>query len=156
MKLWESEMFVMNLETGVMARQVSQHVFSGVNFEQAQLSLVRSGLKHLQLTGNWFWENQQPMLPAVSDQYDDLNKAYEDLIDPVELTNGMTMDEFIDWLNISDNVEDIQATMAAFVKAGLTDHVKVIVGHLKHKYGYKKNQEGLQQSDERQDEEEER
>lgn len=141
MRTWESEVFVLNLETGEMMRTISPHYFQGVNFEQAQQSLVKSGLKHVRLTGNWFIGEQQPQtlaLPEHSNELiDELDEAYLDLIDPRELVKDMSLDDFIDWLNISDELEDILATMQQFVRAGMKEHVQVIVGHLGHKYNYK-------------------
>lgn len=125
MKLWEAEFFAVNFQTGVTERIVSTHYFSGVNFEQAQLSLVRANMPWLRLTGNWFSD-----LQAINDY----NNFYEIVKDPKNIVEGMDYDDFMDWLELGDK-DDIEAAIVEFEKAGLTEHVKVMKAHLKINYG---------------------
>lgn len=151
MKIWETECFVLNFNTGELTRCITEHYFQGVNFEQAQLSLIRSKSPTLRLTGKWFIDKSQvekPLEIGSNKEAEDLNTAYESMIDPRELTKDMSLDDFIDWLDISDELKDVLAALKAFRKASMSEHVKVIIGHLKHKYNYdEENQEGLQLPD---------
>lgn len=145
MKVWQSEYFALNFQTGELERAISPHFFQGVNFEQAQLSLVRAKLPWLRLTGNWFI-NQEDQAKLVTSgentEVDELTDFYEGFIDPKELTKDMSVDDFLDWLNISDKLDDILATLKQFKAAGMGKHVRLIIVHLKHKYNYEANQDG--------------
>lgn len=139
MKVWQSEYFALNFRTGELERAISPHYFEGVNFEQGQLSLVKANMPWLRLTGNWFINKDNAPLALTegnSSEVDKLNDFYEGFIDPKELTKDMSVDDFLDWLDISDELEDILATLTKFREAGMEKHIRLIVGHLKHKYGH--------------------
>lgn len=146
MKVWESESFTLNFKTGELERAVSNNYFRGVNFEQAQLALVKANMPWLRLTGNWFTEGSKPkkINKKESTEVDDIIDFYEGFIHPKELTKGMSLDDFYDWLDLG-NKDDVEAALREFKKVNHDTHVPIIEGYLKNKYG-DKNQEGLQQS----------
>ncbi len=144
-KVWQTEYFALNFLTGEMERAISDYYFEGVNFEQAQLSLVRAKKPWLRLTGNWFINKADIKedfdLPEVISESRDAGDIRDDLYkaisDPENLVKDMSVDDFLDWLNISDKLDDILATQKAFLKSKVDDkYNRLIIGHLKHKYNY--------------------
>lgn len=139
-KVWQSEYFALNFATGEMERAISDMYFEGTNFEQAQLSLVRSNKPWLRLTGNWFIDTTSNLPEVVAESRDagDIRSdLYKEISDPENLVKDMSVDDFLDWLNISDKLDDILATQKAFLKSNVDDKFnRLIVGHLKHKYNY--------------------
>jgi hypothetical protein len=57
-KLWETEKFVLNLETGELNRALDRVYIRGINFEDASKNLIRAKFFWLRLTGNWFYKEQ--------------------------------------------------------------------------------------------------
>ncbi len=41
------------------------------------------------------------------------------------ITDGMSYDEFIDWLNLADNVSDLEAGMHFFLDSGQKDKAEI-------------------------------
>jgi len=61
----------------------------------------------------------------MQDPMDDLNKAYEEIIEPKNLIKNMNYDEFVDWAEIGTK-EDIECAIRVFQAWGLKDHVKIM------------------------------
>ena len=143
MKEWEAEFFTLSYLTGEMVKVISPHRFQGINFGQAQKSLVRSGMSHwLRLTGTWFKSGEIHKGDTEESVVLDEDGG---VFDPVALTEGLSLDEFLDWLDMTDDIVAIKDSLGYFEKAGKKEHVKVIIGHLKHKYNYgSEDKEGLQ------------
>lgn len=123
-KYWELYYRAINFETGVLETFTSEHYIEAINFEDAHLKLKESNLVYLQLTGR---------------HYDDATTVkneinfYEHLTKPSEIVNNMSLDEFLDWLSLGTE-KDCDAALKAFEEEGLTNHVKIIKGYIKHKF----------------------
>tara|TARA_R100000541_G_scaffold57994_1_gene68622 strand:+ start:179 stop:607 length:429 start_codon:yes stop_codon:yes gene_type:complete len=128
-KLWEAEFLAVNFETGVVEKIISTNYFQGVNFEDACSSLNKSKMPWLRLTGNWFKDTEAAV---------DNVEFYEKLTQPSVLTDEMSYDDFLDWLELGTE-DDVKSAMEAFIKDGLDEHVKIMKLHLKMKYGKKEN-----------------
>ena len=59
------------------------------------------------------------------DEYDEVEKAYLDMIEPKKLVEGMSYDDFVDWVEIGTR-EDIECAIRVFKNWGLNDHVRVM------------------------------
>lgn len=128
MKVWQTQLTALNYKTGRMEQFISPHYFEAVNFEQAHERLHHSGMDYLQLTGTWFNSLEDAM---------NYTKFYEDISDPYNLTKNMTYDEFHDWLGLGTE-EDVVAALERFREDGrVKEHVKMIEGYLRMKYGWK-------------------
>lgn len=127
-KLWETEYWAINFASGKIEGVISAHYIRAVNLEQAVSALAGMNMPWLRVNGNWYMNEQT----AVNH-----NEFYEKLSKPSVLTEDMSFDEFLDWLDLGTE-SDVRAAIAAFEKDGLTEHVKVMKVHLKLKYGNKK------------------
>ena len=142
MKSWESECVALNFNTGELQKVISPIYFQGVNFEQAQKALVKSNMPCLRLTGNYLLDEFLEVIPEGQDeQREDSNitqivDAYDNIIDPKVLTKNMTIDDFIDWLDLASSVEDILAAMKIFKREGFLKHYRLMLGYIRHKYNY--------------------
>jgi len=54
-----------------------------------------------------------------------LEKAYKEIIKPSNLVNGMTYDEFLDWVEIG-TIDEIECAIKAFEKDDLQEHIKIM------------------------------
>lgn len=126
-KLWETEYWAINFNSGTLEKYISKEYVPAINVQQAAERLSRTGEGQLRLTGRWFRNEQR-----VSDY----NEFYEKLSKPKTLTEDMSYDEFCDWLELGTE-EDVKSAIKAFKEDGLDSHVEVMELHLKQKYGNK-------------------
>lgn len=146
MKLWETEYFALNFNTGELQRVIGEFFYEGINFEQASLALVKSKQPWLRLTGNWFKKVEKPVAddelknntPIVEDEPKIEKPKYEinwGLLDDLTVfIQSMSLDDFLDWLDLQDWAY-IQEILLQLKEGKLDAYVKTIEGHLKNKYG---------------------
>lgn len=130
MKVWETESFSLDFQTGELKRVVTEHFFLGVNLEQAYLSLVKTNMPWLRLTGNSY--NEKPNMEVETE----ISEEYESFVSPQEVTQDMTLDDFYDWLDLFSE-EVVNEHLEEFKKYKHYTHIPIIEGYIKHKYGSK-------------------
>lgn len=132
-RVWETRFIAMNQKTGELQEFVGIQYFSGVNLQEAYEQLSMSGFDYLQLTGKSF---------TSIDEAGDLRKFYDDISEPYNITKGMDYNEFHDWLSLGD-LEGVIEALHRFREDGrVENYVEMIVGYLKHKYGWTEEEEG--------------
>lgn len=125
-RFWEVEYFAMDSVIGKLVRVLADFLIEHENMEGASGKLALLGSHHYRLSGNWFKTPQDAI---------NTRDFYDALTDPHNIVKGMSYDDFIDWLNLSSEREDIVKAIARFKEAGdLEDHIKVMELHLKLKY----------------------
>ena len=146
MRLWETEYFAMNFSTGELQKVIGEFFYEGVNFEQANLALVKSKQPWLRLTGNWYKKVDKPSVneelknntPIVENEPKIEKPKYEinwGLLDDLTVfIKAMSLDDFLDWLDLQDWAY-IQEILVQLKEGKLDAYVKTIEGHLKNKYG---------------------
>lgn len=66
---------------------------------------------------------------------EDLNAAYQNISSPSKLVEGMTFDDFMDWLELARNREDVLSAIKAFEREeGMENYIKVMRQYLKDNF----------------------
>lgn len=90
-------------------------------------------LDYLQFTGRFFNSFEETLM----------NEGfYEKLTDPRNIVKNMNIDDFYEWLDLAVEKQDLLKAREEFSKHNeLSEHVKVIDGHIKNKYEKKDDKE---------------
>lgn len=135
MKEWEAEFFALDYSTGDMVKVISQHRFQGINFGEAQRSMVKANMSSwLRLTGNWF-AGEANKATVVEDKPEFISEDKPQYnINVQGIVDDMDMDGFTDWLTACTE-DEVRAILPQFLQGNFREHVKIIKGHLTHYYG---------------------
>lgn len=149
MRAWETEQFVLNLQTGEMERSITSNMIVAINFEQAQVELLKLGSTSLRLTGSWFKyekESQEEVYKLEprkkrgrpkSSLIDD--SSYDEAKELKDFLSKKSYDDFLDWI-ANKGVEELDSLLTKLKKTGGLDaYVRTIEGYINHKYGGKKD-----------------
>lgn len=132
-RVWETKLTAVNHHTGSLQQYIAPQYFAGVNYQEAAEQLSKSGFTYLQLTGESFLSIEEAS---------NLRKIYDDITEPYNLVSDMTTDEFLDWIALADDINTLQDALEAFRNDGrVGEHVKMIEGYIKFKYGSKTSEE---------------
>lgn len=147
MRLWQTEYFAMNFETGELQKVIGEFLYEGINFEQATLALVKSKQPWLRLTGNWYEKKENYTTEGLKNNTPIVENEPKytidwSLLDDIkDFVKSMSLDDFLDWLDLQEFVY-IQELLEKCREGKLDAYAKTIEGHLKNKYG-KSNEENL-------------
>jgi hypothetical protein len=128
--LWETEFFAVSVLTGDIKSY--RGIFIQSDSISNALKQIRGlGFDYLQLTGNHYNSFEEVLMT------DDF---YEKLTNPKNIVEGMSFDEFMDWLELGASENDLLSAKKAFEKEeGMEEYIKIIDMQIKLKYGDKKD-----------------
>ena len=129
MKYWETYFYAVSRITGEVTAYPGMHLMAPT-YEDAMKFLKDKHLDYINLTGGYY-ESLEEM------QIDE--KFYKKLTNPKNIVKDMSYDDFVDWLDLADDKEDLLAARDAFEREeGMEEYVKIINSQIRHRYGKKK------------------
>jgi len=68
----------------------------------------------------------------MNKEIQELVDFYEKMINPRELTRGMSYDEFTEWVELG-TIEEVESAISSFEKENMNEHVEIMKIYIKNK-----------------------